>query len=174
LPGADETYNFATNAWEANLPGENRRAALLCIAGRLAAVTSSAADPQAAQNFLLRMASSELSAEIAPASAATTLFRRSQMATAQRWVAISNLAQSHAETLAAGMSLPRSLVLRLPGRERYLGALDAAVLAAIKGTTAPEAALAAAAAEWSKITGELGRDVQRRSLRRELSLENIS
>jgi multiple sugar transport system substrate-binding protein len=173
VPGSDEAYNFATKSWESRDPADARHAPLLAVAGRVGAVSTSAADPRGAESFLAWLSSSETSARVCPVSAATTLFRRSHIPEAQRWVANANNAKWHAETLERSLSLSRGMALRLPGRRQYLDALDRAVLAATRGEKSPEAALAEAAAAWDKITKGLGLDAQRQALRRDLGLANF-
>ena len=63
--------------------------------------------------------------------------------------------------------------LRLPGRDEYLAALDAAVLSAISGDASPEEALAAASAKWQEITAAQGLERQQRALRRDLGHESL-
>jgi hypothetical protein len=61
--------------------------------------------------------------------------------------------------------------LRIPGRARYLAALDAAVRQTVAGEKSAADALAEAATEWRRITGELGVDAQRKAYRLSLGLE---
>ena len=60
---------------------------------------------------------------------------------------------------------------RIPGRERYLAALDEAVQRALAGEAAPQTALDEAARRWREITAELGVDSQRNAYRRCLGME---
>ena len=59
---------------------------------------------------------------------------------------------------------------RIPGRERYLAALDAAVAASLSGELSPQEALDRAAEQWSDITEELGVDVQHDAYRKSLGV----
>jgi hypothetical protein len=112
---------------------------------------------------------------LGPASGATTLFRQSQITTASRWVdhgLPTQTAQEYAELVAntqrgiAWLAAPR-----IPGRNRYLAALDQAVQKVISGQATSQAALAEAAKTWDAITTELGRDAQRDAYSRSLGLE---
>jgi multiple sugar transport system substrate-binding protein len=170
LPGATQTYRFATKSWETRGEDESPHVPLLSISGRMAAVSASSADPRRAENFIVWLAGREVSQQISPQSPATTLFRQSQLAASSRWTGSLSPASSRqfAEVLAESLSLPRSFPgLTLPGRLDYLSALDQAVEQAIDGTPANEA-LAAAARQWSAITEKLGRDGQRRASVRSL------
>jgi multiple sugar transport system substrate-binding protein len=60
---------------------------------------------------------------------------------------------------------------RIPCADRYMAVLDAAVAEAVSGASTAEAALSKAAAEWIKITDELGRDKQRAAYRKSLGLD---
>jgi hypothetical protein len=59
---------------------------------------------------------------------------------------------------------------RIPGRSRYLAALDSAVRAAVAGEKPPADALNEAATEWRRINDELGLDAQRKAYRESLGL----
>ena len=168
LPGSTSAYNFANEKWEERNAADSLHVPLLAVAGRMGAVTSTASRPREAANFLVWLSSSKTSAAAGPSSAGTTLFRDSQMPDAQRWVANSNNARGYAQALQEAHSLPRHLALRMPGRERYLQALDAAVWSAIGGEMSPEEALSAAAQQWVKINAELGTQSQQQANRRDL------
>ena len=61
--------------------------------------------------------------------------------------------------------------LRIPGRDRYLAALDKAVLRVLKKESSASEALADASHEWEEITDQLGRQQQSRAYRQSLGLE---
>ena len=61
--------------------------------------------------------------------------------------------------------------LGIPGQEKYLAALDAAVADAVRGERSAADALADAAAKWREITTELGVDAQRKAYRNSLGLQ---
>ena len=64
-----------------------------------------------------------------------------------------------------------TFALRIPGREKYLAALDQAVAAAVRGDQSPAAALAEAARQWHEITKELGLENQKAAYLQSLGLE---
>jgi multiple sugar transport system substrate-binding protein len=172
-PGSQQVFNFATKSWEDRDTAESQHAPLLGVSGRLAAVSSSTANFKKSQDFLVWLATSETSAAVCPASASTTLFRQSHWKDASRWAAGLSNASDYAETVQKSQSLPRFVSLRLPGRERYLAALDAAVQSAVAGEKTPEVALADATIEWSKVTGEVGREAQKQALNRDLGILSL-
>jgi ABC-type glycerol-3-phosphate transport system substrate-binding protein len=166
LPGSREAFRFATKSWEKREDEDDRpHVPLLAIAGRMAAVTSSTAEAARSQNFVLWLAGREVSQQVAPHSAATTLFRGSQLAAAGRWTGglSPDASRQYADTLAQTLRLPRAFPgVRLPGRASYLAALDRAVADAIGGKRSSEA-LGEAAARWREITTELGVKTQQQA-----------
>ena len=71
------------------------------------------------------------------------------------------------ESLSAPQAAP---ALRLPGYAAYMAALDAQLGRVLSGEITPEAALAAAATDWDRITDRLGRASQRRHYREAMGL----
>lgn len=69
----------------------------------------------------------------------------------------------------------RNLVLdyRVPGAARYQAAMDVGVSEALSGQKTPKAALDGIAAEWDKITNELGRAKQLNIYRQSLKLKSL-
>jgi multiple sugar transport system substrate-binding protein len=170
LPGATEAYRFATKSWEKRGEEDSIHVPLLAISGRMAAISATSAEPRRAESLVLWLAGSDVSQQVAPHSLSTTLFRQSQLANSSRWTGglPAEASRQYAETLAQTLSLPRSFPgLTLPGREKYLAALDKAVLQALGGKAADEV-LAEAAKQWGEITAELDVDKQRRANARSL------
>jgi multiple sugar transport system substrate-binding protein len=170
LPGSSEAYRFATQSWESRSEEDRGAIPLLSVDGRMAAVANSAADASRASGLVLWLAGRQVSQEIATQSAATTLFRNSQVAASGRWTPSLSPDESrqYAETLSAALTAPRVFPgLTLPGRVDYLAALDEAVQQALEGKPAAEA-LAAAAQRWREITEKEGLENQRRANSRSL------
>jgi hypothetical protein len=147
----------------------------LAVSGRLAAATTSSADPAGAQNVVGWLASREVSPIVSPTSPATTLFRTSQLPEARRWTARldADAATNYGEILQQATSRERFVSLRIPGRHEYLAALDEAVESALRGELSAEEALGKAASTWQAITEKHGRDAQKRALKHELGLESF-
>lgn len=165
LPGSSQAYRFATRSWETRQAEEAMHVPLLSVEGRLAAVCSSTSHVGRAQSLVLWLAGPQASVQIAPHSPWTTLFRASHLSTATRWTGElpPQAARRYAQVLQETLQLPRTLPgLTLPGRARYLAALDEAVWAALDGTP-PRQALTTAAQRWEEITNELGREAQRQA-----------
>jgi multiple sugar transport system substrate-binding protein len=175
LPGSTTVYHASDQEWQTRDVSEDGHATLLALAGRLGSVVKGARQPQAAQTFLLRLSSKEWSGDISPHSSATTLYRVSQMRDAKSWVGDSfdaDATTAYAELVR--QTFRRSLWMssvRIPGRLRYLGALDEAVQAAVRGDGTPAACLEQAAERWRQITVELGVEKQRLAYQRSLGIE---
>jgi multiple sugar transport system substrate-binding protein len=170
LPGASEAYRFATKSWEKRGDDDNIHVPLLAMSGRMGAISATTAEPRRAESLVLWLAGSDVSQQISPHSSSTTLFRQSQLANSNRWTGglPAEVSRQYAETLAQTLTLPRSFPgLTLPGRDRYLAALDMAVQHALDGRPAGEA-LAEAAKKWREITAELDIDKQKRANSRSL------
>ena len=175
LPGSPKVYNFAAQRWDQRGTEESTRVPLLCFAGRLGSVTEKAAHPDNAFQLLAWLSGQEWGSTISSASPATTLYRRSQIRAPQPWLdplTDAQAAQQYSRSVHDALSRQGYLfALRIPGHERYLSALDAAVDHALGGQKSPAAALAGAAAAWRAITEELGLDAQRTAYRKSLGLE---
>jgi multiple sugar transport system substrate-binding protein len=166
LPGASEAYNFRSEDWEPRGEERDRRVTLLGSAGRLGSVTHETQYRDAATNLLVWM-TGQLSVEVCAQSRHTTLFRNTHLAEPARWLDEqfdAAGAESYSETIQAAMSRPSWLfAIRIPGRDRYLAALDQAIRETLSGSLTAEAALSHAASQWQKITDALGRDAQQQA-----------
>jgi multiple sugar transport system substrate-binding protein len=174
LPGAADVYNLALESWEKRPPDESPHVPLLGLAGRLGSVTHTTAQP-AAFAMLAWLSGREWGAKVSSASPATTIYRHSQIKAPQPWLdplTDTLAAEQYATSVHDALSHSSYLFgLRIPGRARYLAALDAAVRQTVAGEKSAADALAEAATEWRRITGELGVDAQRKAYRLSLGLE---
>lgn len=172
LPGSGEVYHIGDGAWRPRESTEDGHVTLLGVAGRLGSVVKGSARSSTAMSLLVRVSSAEWSRDISPHSPATTLYRTSQLLGVKAWVGDSfsaDAAAAYGELVQQAFRRQLSLdSVRLPGRTRYLAALDQAVHAAVRGDRAAADCLAAAADQWRKITQELGTDNQRRAYWRSL------
>lgn len=175
LPASGEVYEQGDAEWQKRENPEAGYVTLTGIAGRLGSVTKSSRRPQAALDLLLRLSSTDWSIAISPQSPATTLYRTSQMQSAESWIDEGfepAIAIEYAEVVRRADRRPLHLSSpRIPGRARYLAALDEAVQAAIQGDQTPAECLAAAAKRWQSITEELGVESQKAAYWRSLGME---
>lgn len=171
-PTSRQAYHVGDGQWQAREAGETGQITLLGISGRLGSVIKGSARALAATSLLVRLSGAEWSRDVSPRSLATTLYRSSQMPNVQTWTGESfstEAAATYAELVQ--QSLRQTLTvdsIRLPGRARYLDALDQAVYAAIRGERPPAEALREAAQQWREITADIGLEEQRRAYWRSL------
>jgi ABC-type glycerol-3-phosphate transport system substrate-binding protein len=191
LPGSPEMFNPRDQRWQPRNADTERQVPLLGIAGRMGSVvqeaaalepaTSAPATPgsnaaaEPAFELLVWLSTKPWDRQICPASPATTLFRRSQIAEANRWVEASidsAAARQYADVEARSCSRSQWVdALRLPGQAEYMAALDDAVRRTASGELAPQKALATAADRWREITTRRGLDAQRDAYSHSLGLE---
>lgn len=173
LPGSREVFNLGDQKWHPRGRTEDGRAAFLGVAGRIGAITSFSRQPAAALNLLVSLSSTDWSEQVSPFSESTGLYRSSQIPLASSWLG------PDFETTRAYGELVRDIhrrslwltSLRIPGRSRYMTALDKAVQAAVAGDLAPAEALELVADQWREITEELGIQAQRTAYWRSLGME---
>jgi multiple sugar transport system substrate-binding protein len=175
LPGSRRVYNLSTGAWDARAEEEDARVPLLAIAGRLGVVNAKSSNIDAAFQLLLWLSDSRMSPQISAASSSTTLFRQSNLKSPGRWVEkpVSALAAvQYGDATEAALSHEQWIgALRIPGRAKYLAALDEAVASAVRGEKSPLDALVQAEKKWREITGRLGLEHQRAAYRHSLGLD---
>ncbi len=179
LPGSRKHYNIDHDVdeigWETRDHDAELSVPLLATSGRLGVVFRRSARPGASAELLLWLSALRTDPPPASRSPWTTLSRRWQLGSPDDWVegamspaAAAAYANQTATTFDRGQW---TFALRIPGRRRYLAALDDAVAAAVRDKQAPAAALAEAATKWRRITEELGVDRQRTAYLRSLGLE---
>ena len=181
LPGSPEVYNPRDQQWQRRATDIEPYVPLLGIAGRMGSVIEAqvavggvvgreserppTAKAEAAFNLLVWLTTKPWDRQICPASPATTLFRRSQIAEAGRWVEPwihADAAHQYADVEARSSSRQQWLIApRLPGHAEYMAALDEAVRRAVAGELTPQNALATAADRWREITARHGLEAQR-------------
>ncbi len=172
LPGSSDVYNPKTRHWEQRR--ESRHVPLLGISGRIGCVSAKSKHHDAAWQLLAWLSGPKWSDRVAAESAAVTVYRRSQLNASEQWVDVSiggPAALEYAQVVERSLNAEEGLSApRIPGRRRYLEALDQAVAQAVRDETTSQAALDAAAAAWAEITAELGLERQRAAYRRSLGL----
>ena len=172
VPGSAEAYNPTAGQWDRRGAGVTS-VPLVGAAGRVGSILSKSAQPDGARRLLSWLASRQWSERTLVASEESAPFRASQITSAQSWMPElpAQQAQQYARTLAASLTAADCLVvLRIPGTDRYLAALDEGVRRAIAGQGTSEEVLQAVAEKWRAITAELGIDRQRDAYQRSLGL----
>jgi ABC-type glycerol-3-phosphate transport system substrate-binding protein len=175
LPGSRRVFNLGNHHWEQRADDEDTRVPLLSISGRLGVVDKKSDRADATFQLLLWLSGSDMSSQVSAASAATTLFRQSNLNFPSVWVekpVPATAAVQYADATAAALGREQWLAaLRMPGRAEYLAALDHAVASAVRGEKSPLEALLEADAKWQKITARLGLEGQKAAYRHSLGLE---
>lgn len=173
LPGANRSFDLKDLKWQ-DRPA-TMSVPLLSVNGRLGAVLKSTPHEAPAFRLLAALTSSDWGARVSHASSQTGPSRRSQLSKPEDWlprgIPAASAAEYGAALSAAGARTQGMHALRIPGREKYLAALDQAVRDAVEGKAKPQEALTAAAKQWSEITAQLGREPQRKAYQRSLGLE---
>ncbi|MEK6235399.1 MAG: extracellular solute-binding protein [Planctomycetales bacterium] len=176
VPGSREVFDLGRDEWTPREEGESIHVALLGVEGRLGSVSKDSDHPKAAFRLLVSLAGTEWGNQIRPASQATAPCREASGIASgfRKRFPNSESARQHADVLEAALSRPDWLfALRIPGRERYLNALDDAVRQAAREEVAPQAALDSVALQWQAITEELGAEDQQQAYKRSLELSRF-
>lgn len=175
LPASSQVYEPSDAEWQKREDPEAGHVTLTGIAGRLGSVTKSSRRPQAATDLLLRLSGTDWGTAISPQSPGTTLYRTSQMQSAGSWIDEDfepAMAGDYAEVVKQAHRRPLHLCSpRIPGRPRYLAALDEAVQQAIQRDQTPTECLEAAAERWRTITDDLGVESQKAAYWKSLGIE---
>jgi len=174
LPGAKEVYNRSTSAWETPAANGVNRVTLTGFAGLCAGVSTSStpAEAQAAWSLLATLAIDRFDVSFGSLPKSPT--RKSQMAHPDAWSGAELQPEERLQYVdAVADSLQDNrLIVELPvaGREKFRGALAAALGRALAEPGDPSAPLRAAADEWRNIAGETGTERVVDSYRRVLGL----
>lgn len=174
MPGRRRVFNPSGSRWETLSGNRVNHVPYFGATGWLASVCANSAHQQAAVHLLTTAAGKSWGSRLASASSRATVARTSQLDAPGRWVAPffqPAEAGAYVGTVASAMNRDEVVLdLRIPGRERYYRALDAALERALTGKQQPTAALEQAAEEWRSITEALGLDAQRAHYERSLGL----
>lgn len=174
LPGSVDVYNLATKNWDKRRDGASPRVPLLGVVGRLGSISKKSPASDAAAQLLAWLSGPKWGTRVSAASSAATLYRESQLASPSDWVSFrveEPAALQYAESVQQALSREESLMApRIPGKRRYLAALDEAVRKVVAGEASSQDALDRAADEWRKVTAELGMESQRTAYHRDLGL----
>ena len=173
LPGSTTVYNFAEGNWTPR-DEQAQQVPLLGVAGRLASPVRDARRPREAAEILALLSGADWSAQISAQHRDDVV---SPVPDENTWpVDGCEPATRHDGTVRRSWSRTQSRPLymtciRIPGWQRYLTALDEAVVAACTGRKTSSEALAQVADAWQMITSELGLEAQRVAYTRSLGLE---
>jgi multiple sugar transport system substrate-binding protein len=174
LPGSREVYNVDTHAWQQRAGDDDGRVPVVGLAGRMGSVTKESRNAPAAFRLLAWLGGTEMSRQVSPASAATTLFRHSHVPAATAWVDAGTpaaIARQYAQQLEHTLSRQDWIpALGIPGSDDYVAVLDEAVQRALAGKSSAEETLENVATKWQEITRRFGVEAQKRAYARNLGL----
>ncbi|HSV30428.1 MAG TPA: extracellular solute-binding protein [Atribacteraceae bacterium] len=174
-PGSLEVWDRETQAWVTM--EEVNRAPVLSFGGWVAGITQTAANPDAAFDFIRFMASPETSIkDVVRGDTGYNPYRFSHVKNLDAWLAAGFGEQDAIDYLAAieaDMVHPNAMSdLRIPGKAEYVDTiLDRYVSMVLAGELEPREALDIVYEEWEKITDRLGREQQLASYRTMLGLD---
>ena len=170
LPGTNEWFDFDEKQFSQR---EDRRANQVVLVGfnaRMVSVSAGTSKQEAAFELATWLASKQISQLIVPRTPSAAPFRASHLGGIARWTGdgISpDTQEAYADLLReTDQSMTTLLVPRIPGYDEYLGALAAAVHTALTSDEESAALLTQVAEQWREITERLGKEDQRRWLRR--------
>ena len=124
-------------------------------------------------SLLVLLTGTEWSSSISNASSHTAAFRNSQLQTAGKWIGTGDLdaARQYSDLVQETQTRSSSLHSpRIPGRFKYLAALDEAVHQALDGKDS-KTCLQEAADKWREITKDIGITEQTKAYSRSLGIE---
>jgi ABC-type glycerol-3-phosphate transport system substrate-binding protein len=176
VPGATVVFNADQRKWEARPEGELREPVpVWAISGRLGGVMATSRRGGAAANLLALVATADWGRKVLAKGPRAGVSRLTQLERPDDWVdsqLAGEPARQFAKVVANSQRLPAWMAVpRIPGRDRYLTALDEAVRKAVRGERSVAECLEEAATAWRGITDELGRDAQKKAYRRCLGIE---
>jgi len=125
--------------------------------------------------MLFMISGNELGTTIGSASSHTTLFRETQLGQESVWVdqeLEGAPARQYAEVVQAAQNSAAWLdAIRIPGRDKYIAALDQAVVSVLAGEATAAEALKVASVDWNRITDLIDRESQQKAYMRSLGLD---
>ena len=168
LLSAGQIYTASLNRWD-NSENDNPPV-ILGFAGRLVSVTTSTRNAASAFKLIPWLTSGRTGTDLSQRSQATLWCRASQVSKAAEWFKV-EFNDDRTRWLTTQLSQGDVYLLpRIPGIDRYLGELEAALAQALTGEQSATQALIGAEERWNSITDSLGRDEQRAALNRHLGL----
>lgn len=170
LPGALRWYDQKSERWIIRKKSDEKRVGLIGFSGLVASVAKESLNEQTAWGFLKWLPDKAISKVTMAECAISGPFRASHLGEMLRWTGDwvpESAAFEYADVIEQNHQ--RAVVLmfpRIPQASRYLEVLDIAVRRVIAGEAEAQAALDAVARRWDEITDEIGRESQRKRLRK--------
>jgi len=174
LPGSSEVYDYKTKQWK-KLDRPNV-APYLAFGGWVCGVAATARNPAAGYDFCRTLAEPANSyVAVTTSETGFNPFRFSHFRDLSGWKQFGFVEpdlSSYLKAIERSLSHPNAqLDLKMPGQARYLDALETQLARAAAGQVSAQSALDAAAAQWERITNDLGRERQKALYRDWLGLK---
>lgn len=172
LPGSTEIWNYKTKKWDKY--DEIIRSPFMAFGGWQAAVPKFSKNKEASWNFIKHLTSPAISGKAAvTGGTGVNPYRYSHMNNKKLWSKLFTPREAD-EYLAAQVDSLNAknvaLDMRLPGYFSYTEILEIELSKALAGHVEPKVALDKIAAEWNKLTDELGRAKQLEDYRAAMGL----
>jgi len=163
LPGSREVWNGRTWQWQRF--ERPQKAPFLAAGGWVAGVPKNSRHREAAWDYIQWYSSPENSLrDVVTSGTGINPYRLTHFSDIDAWTQVfsrTSAAAEYLEVLRTSLDSPQAaLDLRIPGFFRYTEALEIPLTRALNGAMTVEVALDKVAADWERITDELGRDRQ--------------
>lgn len=162
LPGSREVWNSRTWQWQTF--DHPYKAPFLAAGGWVAGVPKNSRHQEAAWDYIQWYSSPENSLhDVLTSGTGVNPYRLSHFSSIDAWTQAFSQggASEYLEVLRASFDSPyAALDLRIPGFFRYTEAFEVQVIRTLNGEASVKDALDQVAAEWERITDDLGRDRQ--------------
>lgn len=176
LPGSNQWYNRLESRWEPRDKDASIHMELMGSSGRVVSINKNSQFAKRAIDFASWICSKPSSTSISIESPNVSMFRATHLGQPARWTgdqlnptAADEYSQVIKEITDANIVF---LFPRMPGQSRYLAAVNEAVLKFARNDGTAEEVLNEAATNWESITEELGRESQKKYLRRSEGFSN--
>jgi multiple sugar transport system substrate-binding protein len=166
IPVADEVYDYVRESWE---PNESLNSpVMLGFSGRVMSVTRTSRNAASAFKLLEWLSHGEIATKLSQLSDGTVWFRASQIMQSPDWLSRRGIEKGAAAITRQLLAENCFHLPRIPAIDKYLQAVDAAVVQALAGELAPTQALESAAEQWEAITTDQNRNAQAAAYRKHL------
>lgn len=174
LPGQANWFDSSTERWIRRGPDDGIRSDLIGFAGRLASVSSNSRVSDQGFEFLGWLGNKTTALKTIAGDPDFGPFRSSHLGNPTRWSGervSEQAAQEYSDLILAIQEQDINFMFpRIPGRDRYLAALDRNIRSCLGGELDPGTALKNTSQEWEKITESIGRNRLIQELRKDAGL----
>lgn len=161
LPGSREVYLTSIKRWDKREREASWRVTFLPAVGPAAVISTQAVDAAVGARFVSWLGGPESKWAFSTPLGGTSRYSQEDSGNLPL-AAPAGVQRTLLQVIEQSMESEQALFApRMPGRSKYLQALDMAVFAALDGSKTPQQALDDAAAEWDQITQTIGIEKQK-------------